>query len=354
MVSWQTTTTLLSLFGVPLVSKGLALYRSARASAQNIPIRPTPPHVNRALNILFVSALLFLLSSLPYFTPANIFQQTQSRLAIPTDVLFARLAAARPLTHTDHALKAKFHSPDARLLYLHYGPDVVANCQFCRSDGPGSYLVYALPSLLLPHLAHLAVLGLATSSLLAGPEGSRFRTPVTLAGVALAAADVYLVASHAQPPYTAATTTTVGGHIDAFFWKLRLYRSLALTVADLSAALLLWTTATNRLLALPPRPAERMEHGARTLELALAKLKALGSVRNVVFRDAGLRDRVGAYWTAEGAVTRAMFEEREVVEGVRAALARADMGGLMEQADRYTEGVFAGVEVVRTPMGAVG
>ncbi|KAL2352845.1 hypothetical protein BJ546DRAFT_1097369 [Cryomyces antarcticus] len=351
MVSWQTTTTLLSLFGVPILSKGLALYRSARASAQNISIRPAPPHVNRALNILFVSALLFLLSSLPYFTPANIFQQTQSRLAIPTDVLFARLAAARPLTQTDYALKAKFNSPDARLLYLHYGPDVVANCPFCRSDSPASYLVYALPSLLFPHLAHLAVLGLVTSSLFAGPEGSRFRTPVTLTGVALAAAEVYLVASHTQPPYTPATTAA---HIDAFFWKLRLYRSLALTITDLSASLLLWTTATNRLLALPPHPVERMEHSARTLELALAKLKALGSVRNVVFRDAGLRDKMGAYWIAEGAVTREMFEEREVVKGVRAALGRADMGGLMEQAERYTEGVFAGVEVVRTPVGAVG
>src|SRR5579862_4258949 len=166
------TQALLITFGPIIITRAIAYFRSSAAplNSPRRPIRPVPLHVSRALNVLFITACLALLSTLPYFQPENIFVVTQSRLQTPSEVLFTRLQTIRPLTAQDISLKSKLVSIDSRLLYLTYGPGPLADCLFCNSDAPFSYLYYAFPSIVIPHILHTAVLGVVTSSLLSGHE----------------------------------------------------------------------------------------------------------------------------------------------------------------------------------------
>ncbi len=326
--------------GPLLLPRVIAFVRSIRASSQQKhAIRPASPRVTRALNVLFIAAAVSLLSTLPYFAPPSIFHQTQSRLQIPTDVLFTRLAGLRPLTPVDEALKAKFVSLESRLLYLTFGPDVVASCPFCKSEESRSYFYYALPSLLAPHLLHLAALGVVTSSLLCGSEGSRWRTHATVAGVGLAVADVWLVGSYEHKDNSRATRLA---DVEFFYWRMRIVRGVALALTDGLLGWGLWLTATNRWQLSAPDVPERLESSARLMELANSKLSAVGALRNVVFRNSSLRDWNMRYWVQEGKVMADINEDREVVDGVRNALGRLDINTITQQASRYADSLMGG------------
>ena len=106
------------------------VYRSAKVAYKTRPPpRPLPKDAARAVNVLFIGACLFFtqmlgLSSsitrnlgLTWFKTSaehqNIFWQTNSRLKIPTDTLFSRLANLRSdgmLTVEDELLKSKITS----------------------------------------------------------------------------------------------------------------------------------------------------------------------------------------------------------------------------------------------------
>lgn len=82
------------------------------------------------------------------------------------------------------------------------------------------------------------------------------------------------------------------------------------------------------------------------LEATQRKLEAVGIVRNVLVRDEGLRRGAEAYWVAEGRIMGEVFEEREAVEAVNAAVGsgRVDLRGVEEEAGRYAERVTGGLE----------
>ncbi|ORY64092.1 uncharacterized protein BCR38DRAFT_457877 [Pseudomassariella vexata] len=321
-VSWGTIKSVLIFFGPILLPKAIGYYRTIRAgpSANGLTIRPLNPKVLRALSLLSLTTLLYLLLSLPPSAPENLFERTQSRLQIPTDVLFARLSSLRPknvLTPSDTALRNKFVNMESRTLYLQFGPEVLANCPFCTSDDPRSYFYYALPSLLSPHLLNLIVLSIATSGLLVGLDGSKWRRATVISTLVLAALDVYVVSSYnhqsnAHRPRLA--------ELDMFFWTARVYRLLALAVLDVAFAALLYLSSTNRAFASPPSPAERVEAVARRLLMTKSKINAVGIVKNTAIRDEELRERMRAYWQHEGRLMREVMEEREVIEGVNDAL----------------------------------
>ena len=291
-----------------------------------------------SLNILFISALIALISTLPYFSPENIFTTTSSRLQTPNDVLFTRLSLARgELTENDSILRPKLASLDSRLLYFTYGPDVVTHCPFCMSDEPFTYFYYALPSIILPHILHTFALGLATSSAIAGNYGNRWRSIAAMVSIILAISDCYLFGSYDWKANSRALRPEEYIH---FYWRMRVFRGLCIAVADACLAGLLWLSSTNRMFAVPPTAAERMETAMRLLENARGKLSAVGVVRNAVVRDEGLRRKTEAYWKKEGEITGQIMAEREVVEGVRNALdGRIQVVTLEADATKYAEGI---------------
>ncbi len=337
--------TIVFTLGPIALPKLISYYRSTRRKSHSpdAPIRPIPRHVTRALNILFITAIVALISTLPYFAPENIFAVTQSRLQIPTDVLFTRLAALRPLTLRDEALKTKLVSLEARLLYFTYGPGPLADCLFCNSDDHNSYFYYSFPSIMTPHLLHIIVLGLITSSLFSGREGKIWRTQATIAGAVLAIVEMYLVTSFDHKSNTRAARLN---DINAIHWRLRMYRGIGMAIVDALLGWGLYLSSTNRAFLTPPTPAERLEASARMLESTNRKLHALGITRNVFVRDEGLRATTEKYWTTEGKVMNEVFEEREVVDGVQSALARLDVNQITEEASRYADSVVSGIQAV--------
>lgn len=345
MLTFRRIKSLLIFFGPILLPKAISYYRSVRAAPQIHGLKPCPlpPRIFRAIVLLMTVAAVFLLRTLPILSPENVFQATQSRLQIPADVLFTRLSTLRPsniLTPTDTALRAKFASLESRLLYLHHGPATLATCPFCTSDDPRSYLYFALPSLLTPHLLNLATIALATSSLLTGAPrvAGGWRAPATLAAVAVASLDVYLVATY---NHTANARALRLGEVDAFFWTARRARYALLAGLDALLAALLYLTATQRAFVAPPSAAERVEGCVRALAGTKGKVNAAGIVKNTVLRDEELRGRGNAYWAHEVRLMREMMEEREVVEGVQDALVnRLDISSVERDAEVYAKALL--------------
>jgi hypothetical protein len=288
-----------------------------------------------------VAAAVALIATLPTFTPENLISRTSSRFQTPSDVLFTRLAKLRPgnvLTANDEVLRSRLTSVDGRSLYLAYGPSTIADCPFCKPDDPASYLYYAIPSILLPHLLNLLVLGLATSGAISGKEGRRWRIHATLTGAALAVAELWIFHSY---DWKANARTTRAGDITHFYWTMWTARGILVSLIDAGLAGLLWASSTNRVFVIPPSPAERLETVAKTLESNRGKLITVGIVRNVSVRDEPLRKRGEAYWRNEGEVMGEVMSERAVVEGMRNALesGRISVQEIEAEAVKYAEGI---------------
>lgn len=343
---------MLIFFAPIIIPRALAFYRSIRASS-TLPPQPLSPAASRALNFLFISAFICLVSTLPYFAPFNIFNQTSSRIQTPTNVLFTRLAAARPLTSSDRTLQSVFEAGglEARLLYLRFGPDILSTCPLIpdakASDASTIYLFYATPTLLAPHLYHLGILGLVTSVWFAGRDAARWRTAAIIAGLALAALDFGALATYDHGVNALATRPN---DLDAFFWKRRLVARLAICLVDATLGWVIWLTATRRAFVEPAPAAERLEESTKALEAVLGKMRGLGAIRNVVFRDTMLRGKLERYWVQEQEIMREVFEERDVVSALNGVLGNVDMGRVQNEADAYVVGVL-GQEQIVNPAG---
>ncbi|RDL37805.1 Uncharacterized protein BP5553_05238 [Venustampulla echinocandica] len=344
-ISWGTIKSLLLFFGPILLPKAIGYYRSARSAPtiHGIPIRPVPSSVKRALLILFVTALAFLLRTLPAFAPENIFQLTKSRIQIPNDVLFARLNALRPgqpgLTSSDTLLRSRINSLESRLLFFQFGPDVLTNCQFCNAEDPNTYLYYFLPALLAPHLFNICVLALVTSGLFTGKDGGLWRMSATLAGGAAILLDVWITATYSYQENARATRLE---DLHPFFWRMRVYRFIGLAFIDGLLGWLLYLSSTNRAFIIPATPGERIESSTKLLDNVRSKMNAMSILRNTVNRDKELRERSREYWVMEGDLMGELMEEREVVEGVNNALEnRIDIRTISADAETYAENVLA-------------
>lgn len=303
--------------------------------------RPVPTNAKRSLYLLAIVSILFLVRALPPLAPENVFALTQSRLQIPTDVLFTRLASLRPggvLTPTDLALRTRFVNLESRLLYFQFGPDVVAGCPFCVSDQPASFLYYALPDLVAPHLLNLVIIALVTSQLVSGREAASWRTTATIGGVCCAALDVYLVSTY---KYAMNRRAARLDEIEFFFWNARVWSAVALASSDAVLGLVIYLTATNRAFVLPPTPAERVEGISRVLGGVKSKLNAAGIIKNTAIRDDELRERSMMYWQHEVRLVSDVMEDRDVVEGVNDALQnRIDIQSVSRDAEAYVDAVL--------------
>lgn len=371
---------LLIFFGPMLLPRLINAYRGLRVSiASSPPPRPLPVTAARALNVLFASTVLSLILSLPFNPHApepNIFSQTRSRINTPTDVIFHRLSRLRPnnlLTDADVLLREKLTSLGARKVYLTFGPDALISCQYCSFDNLNTYLLYYLPfHVLLPHLVHLLILAVATSAPISGPECARWRTKVTLAGVVLAALDIWIVSTH--DPIQAASPAVRAGQAPppGLYHTFALLRPLAFTICDAMWAVVIWLSATNRFFFKPPSPVDQLDQAVsaalKLLTGANSKLHATSVARNAVVRDKALKARDDVYWqtiaatenpnrSAEGepvmdrgekaSVVNNIWEEEEVARAISRAMAGqggVDLAQLGMNANEFVRGVTEGLD----------
>jgi hypothetical protein len=339
---------ILIIFGPFLLPRVLDWINVARATSRSVPIRPTPARVQHALNLLFVSAVVCLVLSFSRFAPENIFLKTQSHIRTETSVLFARLRHLRELTGEDEALRGKFASVRNKLLYLTYGPDTMLNCAWCSTaDGNDqqNYFLYSLPKIAMPHILQLAVLGLATSSLV-GSEGSRFRTHATIAGIMMMVVEAWYMGTY---DITTNRRATFMRDLDSAHWRVRFLRYISFAVVDIALGLVLWATSTNRWLAKPVSIAERIETTTRQAEETLNKMRALGLLTNSVNRDPALRGVREEYWRTEGQVMAETVQDEEVTEQINKAISTMDFGALQGRVGEVADGILKGIDSLRAP-----
>ncbi|PSK53127.1 hypothetical protein B9Z65_3327 [Elsinoe australis] len=315
-----------------------AFYRSLRSSNPAL-IRPLTSGGTLALNLLLLTALSFLLTTLPLFSPSNIFTQTSSRLQTPTNVLFSRLAALRDPTPQDIRLRSIFEKGglDARLLYLKYGPEVLLGCRFVdykATDAATVLFAYALPSMVAPHLVHLAVLGAATAKGVTATDGARWRTAALIVGIVALLAEMTWVGWWDHQGNAKAVRQE---EVDAFFWKARLVRGLGVAAVDGLLGWMVWLASTGRAFVSPLSGAEKVEGITREVEGVLTKMRGLGTMRNVVYRNQGMRGNVERYWVHEGEVMRNAVEDREVVQAMANVLENTNMDQLTRDAGEHVE-----------------
>jgi hypothetical protein len=328
------------------------------------------------LNVLFASIVFFFVLSLPFNPHApepNIFSLTRSRINTPTDVIFHRLMRLRPdnlLTDSDNLLREKLTSIGARKVYLTFGPDALTSCQFCSFDNLNSYLIYYLPfNVLLPHLAHLLILGVATSAPFAGREAGRWRSKFTFAGLALAALDLWIVATYdalqsASPAVRAGQRSPSG-----LYYLITLLRPLAFVLCDAACSLIIYLSATNRFFFKPPSPVDQLDNAVSAaltqLTSANTKLHASSVTRNAVVRDRALKVRDDVYWQTVAAaenpnrstpvesggenlsVINNIWDEEEVARAVSRVMAGqggVDLAQLGMNANEFVRGVTEGLE----------
>lgn len=250
------------------------------------------------------------------------------------------------MTAADEKLRHVFDAGglDARLLYARFGPSALANCPIAVPgdiDSSRSYLFYALPSILAPHILHLFALGVATSGLLSGAEGARWRTAASIAGIVLATAELWFIATYDDRKNARSTKVN---EVDFVYWKLQVWRGLATATIDGVLGWVIWLQATGRAFLKPPAAGERLANSTRALELVVNKARGLGAIRNATARDAGTRKMVEDYWIKEQEVMRDVFEEPEVVEAQRNALRRLDIVRIGRDAETYVESI---VQIIR-------
>ncbi|KAF2736430.1 hypothetical protein EJ04DRAFT_511090 [Polyplosphaeria fusca] len=339
--------TLLTIFGPFLLPKIIDAFNTSRATSRSVPIRPTPPWVQRALNLLFLSAVVFLVLSLPNFAPENVFLKTQSRLQIQPETLFNRLQKVRDLTADDETLRSKFGSASSKLVYVAYGPDTLINCIWCAApDGNDAqnYFLYSLPKILTPHIFHLIVLGLATSSMV-GTEGSRLRIHATIAGLVLACAEAWYMGTY---DVSVNKRATVLQDIDFAHWRIRVWRYLAFAATDAVLGLVLWATSTNRWLAIPPKIAERLEASTKQAEATRLKLQGLGLLGNSINRDSALRGVREEYWQTEGQWMAETVQEEAVRTQINQALEKINYQGLETHVSGVADNLINSIDGLTT------
>lgn len=344
----QNVHSLLIVFGPLLIPRLLDWVNVARATSRSVPVRATPTRVQYALNLLFVSAVVCLVLSLSRFAPENIFLKTHSHIRTETSVLFARLRHLRPLTEEDDALRTKFNwSVRNKLLYLAYGPDTLLNCVWCTTaDGNDQqdFFLYALPKIATPHIFQLAVLGLATSSMV-GAEGSRFRTHATIAGILLMVVEVWYMGTY---DISANKRARFLQDLDSAHWRVRFLRYIVFAVVDMGLAFVLWATSTNRWLAKPISIAERIETTTRTADDTFNKMRALALLTNSVNRDSALRGVREEYWRTEGQVTAEVVQDEAVTEQINTVVSRMNFGELEGRVGEVADGILRGIDSLRS------
>ncbi|KAF2127343.1 hypothetical protein P153DRAFT_368650 [Dothidotthia symphoricarpi CBS 119687] len=343
----QNVHSLLIMFGPFIIPRIFDWINVARASARSVPVRPTPPRVKNALNLLFVATVVCVVLSLSRFAPENIFLQTQSHIRTEVSVLFARLRHLRPLTAEDDALRTKFGgSARNKLLYLVYGPDTLLNCGWCgtaNGNDQQDYFLYSLPKIVTPHIFQFLVLGLATSSLV-GSEGSRFRTHATIMGISALIVETWFMATY---DITTNKRAKFVQDIDSVYWRVRFLRYIVFALQDIALALVLWATSTNRWLAMPVNIAERIEMSSRQAEETLNKLRGLGLLTNSVNRDSALRGVREEYWRTEGQVMADTVQDEAVTEQINKVVSKMDFSSLEGRVSEVADGILRSIDGMR-------
>jgi len=164
-------------------------------------------------------------------------------------------------------------------------------CSPAELENPGastiplSYLAYQLPKQLTPHILNVFIIGLVTSPIFVNIFGSfiysflstststptqaptssssstttaRWRTPFLTISIALAAADVYFLATYDVRTNASPNALRSIESVDFLHWRLRIYRLSCLAILNILLTTCVYLSATNRFFINPPSVHDRL------------------------------------------------------------------------------------------------
>ncbi|CCG84869.1 protein of unknown function [Taphrina deformans PYCC 5710] len=114
------------------------------------------------LSLICVAAAVYLvvLVSELLASETNVYRLTDSRLAIPLDVLRRRAAALGKVL--PDSFWTVLENREGVLMYLRLGIEPFLECTWCALESPNSYVLYIVGGIALRYLTHLPVLSLSS------------------------------------------------------------------------------------------------------------------------------------------------------------------------------------------------
>lgn len=274
---------------VPLVWRaGKSAYYTTKSPKYKARIHPLSVRNTRILALLLASAVLLLLVYRPLAQAAavNVFQLTDARLQTPGEVIASRMRAlyagdgansaanggvnAGLCTAAAHArmpwalrsavqgasaaswdrLFARLATLEGRVLYTGYGLGPLLHCDFCRTDAPWTFFLYALPTQAAPYLLNLLLVLAVTR----GPRAVLTTTQAAqwsalFAALTLVVAGLDLGISYTFPTSGLAMANRRAVSRDTAVWLVRMaagYRAYALAALDGALAAAVWLAGSGR------------------------------------------------------------------------------------------------------------
>lgn len=218
-------------------------------------------------------------------------------------------------------------------------------------DAERDAMIFALVGIAGWHVLHLVGLGVVTSKVVFGGNGSGsgaaaaaaarwWRNIAIMMSLGLFVAEMYMVVMYDDTPNQRSVRVS---DVDFLYWKLRVYRGVAMAVIDAVLGVGMWLEATGRVSlmnAVAPSSSERVLDFAQRLEGVLVKARGVGVIRNGSVRDREMRRVVDDYWFKEDEVMKDVMEQPEVLEAQRNALRRLDPLAAARDAERFLEYVL--------------
>ncbi|RPB22827.1 hypothetical protein L211DRAFT_810173 [Terfezia boudieri ATCC MYA-4762] len=332
---------------VPRIYRGLRGFYYAVQRPQQQQPRPLSRITHLLLELLSVTCVLALFSTVPYFHPENILSRTRSSITrSTTEGIFEHLHSVRPPIPSDEILKARFVSRAGRVLYSAYGPGPLINCTWCGVDQPFTYTIYALPSILLPHLIHTAILGVVTSAEFLGENneaGGVWRTHATCASIVLALGEGWYI-------YVYTSVLNERAATDARFpyWQLLTIRGIAFAILDAALGYAIYLTGTGRWSGSDENSTESLEKVVSKLENSLVAANTAICLKQAIMRDYELRARAVQFWEKEELYAKEVAKDDHVRIARVGVERRKDWVRVKEDAKRQASAI------VRELFGEVG
>jgi len=119
------------------------------------------------------------------------------------------------------------------------------------------------------------------------------------------------------------------------YWTLRKYRIVTMASMDLLLALAIWLTATGRAFGRVKTKGEKMNEIIERQEYMLFKLRGLGMVKNVLYRNEELRKVVGQFCVENEMKRQALLEDENVVTAINTVKSKMDMKKVDVETDMH-------------------
>ncbi|KAK0442109.1 hypothetical protein EV421DRAFT_594387 [Armillaria borealis] len=241
------------------------------------------PRLRRGISCFLLLHSIFLAYSLTVLPPPNIFTALNVPLSMPTDSIRSLLlknSDGPELPRAIEQLLRRMGSFETRTLYVRFGHDVVATCEYCHSYG--DFAFFALSTSILSYIREIAIVGLVT---IRGTYRERHRTLGIGALICVAVMEGYFKTTRIIQIPNEPEASVFMWHDNLLLLRRILFLLLPLIIH----------------LALKPSPPSNttQTRAAMTLQGLISKLHLLKYTRGAIARTPSLQAASQEWWSRE-------------------------------------------------------